>query len=113
VTEITFTAAPEGWFPPGLPEAASMKGSRYLLALMLLSSSANMKPKAALEWFGNIYSRDSGNTYYATVEMQGPNSLRVEACALGRLFCSGNVWSRIGAKPEKWMTSRQTSPAPS
>ncbi len=90
-----------------------MKGSRYLLALMLLSSSANMKPKAALEWFGNIYSRDSGNTYYATVEMQGPNSLRVEACALGRLFCSGNVWSRIGAKPEKWMTSRQTSPAPS
>jgi len=73
----------------------------------------NMKPKAAREWSGNIYSRDSGNTYYATVEMQGPNSLRVEACALGRLLCSGNVWSRIGAKPEKWMTSRPSSPAPS
>ena len=37
----------------------------------------------------------------------------VEACALGRLLCSGNVWSRIGAKPEKWMTSRPSSPAPS
>ena len=29
--------------------------------------------------------------------MRAPNSLRVEACALGRFFCSGNVWSRIDA----------------
>jgi hypothetical protein len=68
----------------------------------------NMKPKTASEWSGNIYSRDSGSTYYATVAMQGPDSLRVEACALGRFFCSGNVWSRIGAKPEKLVTSRRT-----
>ncbi len=43
----------------------------------------DMKPKAASEWSGNIYSRDSGNTYYATMAMKGPDSLRVEACALG------------------------------
>ena len=72
----------------------------------------NMKPKAAAEWSGNIYSRDSGSTYYATIAMQGPDSLRVEACALGRFFCSGNVWSRIGAKPEKLVTSRRTSWVP-
>jgi uncharacterized protein (DUF2147 family) len=71
----------------------------------------NMKPKAA-RWSGNIYSRDSENTYYATIAMKGPNSLRVEACALGRFFCSGNVWSRIGAKPEKLVTSHQSSPEP-
>ncbi len=68
----------------------------------------NMKPKTASEWSGNIYSRDSGSTYYATMAMQGPDLLRVEACALGRFFCSGNVWSRIGAKPEKRVTSRRT-----
>ena len=72
----------------------------------------NMKPKTASEWTGNIYSRDSGTTYYATIAMKGPDSLRVEACALGRFFCSGNVWSRIGAKPAKLVTSRRTSWVP-
>jgi len=72
----------------------------------------NMKPKTASEWSGNIYSRDSGSTYYATIAMRGPDSLRVEACALGRFFCSGNVWSRIGAKTEKRVTSRRASWVP-
>ena len=72
----------------------------------------NMKPKAAALWSGNIYSRDSENTYYATIAMKRPYLLRVEACALGRFFCSGKVWSRIGAQPEKLVISRQTSPEP-
>jgi uncharacterized protein (DUF2147 family) len=73
---------------------------------------SNMKPKTALQWSGNIFSRDSGNTYYATMALKDPNTLRVEACAVGRFFCTGNVWSRIGAPPDKLVTSRQTSPAP-
>lgn len=72
----------------------------------------NMKPKAASEWSGNIFSRNSGNTYYGTIALKGPNFLQVKACALGRFFCSGNVWSRIAAKPEKLITSRQTSSEP-
>ena len=72
----------------------------------------NMKPKAAALWSGNIYSRDSENTYYATIAMSGPDSLWVKACALGKFFCSGNFWSRIGGKPEKLAISRQTSPEP-
>jgi uncharacterized protein (DUF2147 family) len=72
----------------------------------------NMKPNAASQWSGNIYSRDSGSTYYATIAMKGPDSLRVEACALGQLFCSGNVWSRIGVKPEKLVTSHRASWVP-
>jgi uncharacterized protein DUF2147 len=72
----------------------------------------NMKPKAASQWSGDIYSRDSGSTYYATMAMQGPDQLRVEACALGRFFCSGNVWTRIHAKPDKRVTSRRASWVP-
>jgi hypothetical protein len=72
----------------------------------------NMKPKAASEWSGNIYSRDSGNIYYATMAMKGANSLRVEACALGRFFCSGNVWSRINQRPDEMVTSTQVASAP-
>jgi uncharacterized protein (DUF2147 family) len=72
----------------------------------------NMKPKAASQWSGNIFSRDSGNTYYATMKMKGPNSLRVEACALGPFFCTGNVWSRVGAEPKTLVTSGRISSAP-
>jgi uncharacterized protein (DUF2147 family) len=72
----------------------------------------NMKPKGADVWSGNIYSRASGATYYATMAMKGANSLRVEACVLGRFFCSGNLWSRIAAKPQELITSRQPAPEP-
>lgn len=72
----------------------------------------NMKPASASEWSGNIYSRESKNTYYATIAIKGPNSLRVEACAFGHFFCSGNVWSRIGAAPERLISSSQIAPEP-
>jgi hypothetical protein len=72
----------------------------------------DMKSKAASEWSGTIYSRESGNIYYGTIAMKGPNSLRVEACALGRFFCSGNIWSRADIKPARLMTDRGISLEP-
>jgi uncharacterized protein (DUF2147 family) len=72
----------------------------------------NMKPKAAAQWTGSVYSQDSGDTYYGTMALKGSNSLRVEACALGRFYCSGNVWTRIATRPERLVTSRQVSPEP-
>jgi hypothetical protein len=72
----------------------------------------NMRSKTAALWSGNIYSHDSENTYYATIAMKGPDSLWVKACALGKFFCSGNLWSRIGGTPEKLVISRPASPEP-
>jgi uncharacterized protein (DUF2147 family) len=71
----------------------------------------DMKSKTSSEWSGNIYSRNSGNTYYATMTLKGPDSLQVEACALGKFFCSGNAWTRI-AKPERLVTYRHVSTEP-
>ncbi len=76
----------------------------------------NMKPnansaKSNTVWSGNIYSRSSGDIYHATMTLKGTNTLRVEACALGRFFCSGNDWARIIARPDKLITS-QISPRP-
>jgi hypothetical protein len=68
----------------------------------------NMKPKDDTQWTGNVYSHDSGDTFYGTMKLRTPNTLRVEACALYRFYCSGNNWSRISAKAESLMTSRQT-----
>jgi uncharacterized protein (DUF2147 family) len=82
---------------------ASAKGDAVLI---------NMKPKSDTVWSGNIYSRASGNTYYAMMTMKGTNTLRVEACALGRFFCSGNDWTRIATPPQKLIISRQVTTEP-
>jgi uncharacterized protein (DUF2147 family) len=72
----------------------------------------NMKAKSDTQWTGNVYSHDSGDTYYGTMEMKGTNTLRIEACALGRFYCSGNNWTRIGGRAERLITSRQTAVEP-
>jgi hypothetical protein len=72
----------------------------------------NMKPKTDRQWTGGVYSRDSGDTYYGTMSLKGSDTLRVEACALGRFYCSGNNWSRIIGRAESLMSSRQASAAP-
>ena len=87
--------------------ASNAKGDTILI---------NMKPKSKtaksdMAWSGTIYSRSSGATYYATMTMKGENTLRVEACALGRFFCSGNDWTRI-EKASRMMTYQETSSRP-
>ena len=72
----------------------------------------NMKPKTGSQWSGNVYSRSSGDTYYGTLAMKGPNALRVEACVLGRFYCTGNNWSRIDVAAKGQITSRQVAPEP-
>ncbi|RXT37971.1 DUF2147 domain-containing protein [Bradyrhizobium betae] len=68
----------------------------------------NMKPKAHDAWAGSIYSRSSGNTYYGTMTLKSPGKLYVEACAIGRFWCSGNDWTRVEGQPDKVITtSRQ------
>jgi hypothetical protein len=68
----------------------------------------NMKPKTERQWTGGVYSQDSGETYFGTMSMKGINTLRVEACALGRFYCSGNNWSRITRRADSLVTSWQT-----
>lgn len=77
----------------------------------------NMKPKDVnkeddAQWTGSVYSHDSGDTFYGTMKLKTPNTLRVEACALGRFYCSGNNWSRISARPESLMSSSQVLAEP-
>jgi uncharacterized protein (DUF2147 family) len=71
-----------------------------------------MKSEGATEWTGTIVSRASGSTYYATMALKQSNTLRVEACAVGRFFCSGNDWSRIATNSQALITSRQATAQP-
>jgi len=72
----------------------------------------NMKVKTDAQWTGSVYSHDSGDTFYGTMNLKSPNTLRVEACALGRFYCSGNNWSRINVGAESLVTSRQVPAEP-
>ena len=54
----------------------------------------NMRPSEA-KWVGHIHDPDSGRTYDSNIAMKGPNSLRVQGCAFGGMFCGGQTWSRV------------------
>jgi len=73
---------------------------------------SNMKAKTDAQWAGDIYSRASGNTYYARMTFKQPDTLRVEACAIGRFFCSGNDWTRV-PRSDEVVTSRDLPAAKS
>jgi uncharacterized protein (DUF2147 family) len=47
------------------------------------------------KWTGQIHDPDSGRNYDSTIAMKGPNSLRVQGCAFGGMFCGGQTWSRV------------------
>ena len=65
----------------------------------------NMKPKGDARWSGNVYSRTSGNSYYGTMTLKQADTLRVEACALGKFLCSANNWTRVQPKPDEVVTT--------
>jgi uncharacterized protein (DUF2147 family) len=54
----------------------------------------NMKPQDA-KWTGQIHDPDSGRNYDSTIAMKGANTLRVQGCAFGGMFCGGQNWKRI------------------
>lgn len=54
----------------------------------------NMRPQET-KWTGQIHDPDSGRNYDSTIAMKGTNSLRVQGCAFGGMFCGGQTWKRI------------------
>jgi uncharacterized protein (DUF2147 family) len=54
----------------------------------------NMKP-AKDKWSGRIHDPNSGSTYDSTIALKGPDSLRVQGCAFGGMFCGGQTWTRV------------------
>jgi uncharacterized protein (DUF2147 family) len=55
----------------------------------------NMKPGKDQKWSGRILDPNTGSTYDSTIALKGPDTLRVQGCAFGGMFCGGQTWSRI------------------
>ena len=54
----------------------------------------SMKPTGS-KWSGRIHDPDSGRNYDSTMAMKGTNTLRVQGCAFGGMFCGGQIWKRV------------------
>jgi uncharacterized protein (DUF2147 family) len=54
----------------------------------------NMKPSKD-KWSGRILDPNSGSTYDSTIALKGSDSLRVQGCAFGGVFCGGQTWTRV------------------
>jgi uncharacterized protein (DUF2147 family) len=55
----------------------------------------NMRPVSDTKWSGRIHDPKSDSNYDSTIALKGPDSLRVQGCAFGGLFCGGQTWSRV------------------
>ena len=54
----------------------------------------NMRPLDS-KWVGLIHDPKSGRNYDSTIAMKDPNTLRVQGCAFGGMFCGGQTWKRV------------------
>jgi len=54
----------------------------------------NMRPGKDLKWSGRILDPNTGSTYDSTIAMRGTDTLRVQGCAFGGMFCGGQTWTR-------------------
>ena len=53
-----------------------------------------MKPQGS-KWSGRFQDPDSGRKYDSTMTMKGNNSVRVQGCAFGGIFCDTQTWKRV------------------
>lgn len=66
--------------------------SRPLIGLPIL---LNMVPGSRPEtWQGHVYNALNGKTYTARMSLAGANTLKIEGCILGGLFCGSSDWTR-------------------
>jgi hypothetical protein len=53
----------------------------------------NMKPQGS-KWTGRIHDPNSGRNYDSTIALKGTDTLKVQGCAFGGMFCGGQTWKR-------------------
>jgi uncharacterized protein (DUF2147 family) len=54
----------------------------------------NMKPQGG-KWTGRIHDPNTGRNYDSTIALKGSDTLKVQGCAFGGMFCGGQTWKRV------------------
>ena len=70
-------------------------GTKPLVGVELLSGFV---PKGENRWKGRLFVPDLKRTSKAEVRQLGPGQVKVTGCAVGRLVCKSQVWTRTEAE---------------
>jgi uncharacterized protein (DUF2147 family) len=54
----------------------------------------NMKSQGS-KWAGRIHDPESGRNYDSTIALKSTDTLKVQGCAFGGMFCGGQTWKRV------------------
>jgi uncharacterized protein (DUF2147 family) len=72
------------------------KKGRPILGMPILLAMAPTKPNL---WEGEIYNSQNGKMYMSKISLVDENTLKLEGCVLGGLFCGGENWTRVTTPP--------------
>ena len=93
---------------PGMDEKnpdRTKRGRPMTGAPVLLGMKEAAKPG---RWNGEVYNAKNGKTYEAHMALEDANSLRIEGCVVGGLFCGGETWTRVAPPVETTGSTRGT-----
>ena len=74
---------------------ARKSGTDPLVGVELLSG---FMPKGENRWKGRLFVPDLKKASKAEVRQLGPDQIKVTGCAVGRLLCKSQVWTRTEAE---------------
>jgi uncharacterized protein (DUF2147 family) len=72
------------------------KKGRPILGMPILLAMAPTEPN---KWEGEIYNSNNGKTYSANVSLLNEDTLKLQGCVLGGIFCGGENWTRVKTPP--------------
>ena len=72
------------------------KKGRPILGMPILMAMAPTRPNL---WEGEIYNSQNGKIYMSKISLVDENTLKLEGCVLGGLFCGGENWTRVTTPP--------------
>jgi uncharacterized protein (DUF2147 family) len=75
-------------------DAKSNQNREQILIDMRSGQDKNQDKNQDKKWSGRIFDPNTGSTYDSTIAMNRPDSLRVQGCAFGGMFCGGQTWTR-------------------
>ncbi|MEO6113638.1 MAG: DUF2147 domain-containing protein [Sphingomicrobium sp.] len=100
---VTVTIAPCGETICGRVTAASDQakadarkaGTDPLIEVELMSG---FKPNGPGRWKGRLFVPDLKRRSKAELRLAGPDQLKVTGCAVGRILCKSQLWTRVAAE---------------
>ena len=79
------------WATPQAIKEAKAVGTDPLIGLQVFSG---FHKTGAADWEGKVFVPDLKRTFFSRIQQTGPDTLKIDGCILGGLFCKTKVWTR-------------------